>query len=148
MLPKTVITALFATAAVASPVRRAVKSLKSDDPEWTLENFTRSCNDDDTKCTWTFGINTNEEGSEVVDCEYIVEGDPASQTPGTKPQACGVFTVTSGYDAGDAPGNGFTVLSVVNYEIEKIIYAGYNDRWLENGEPVDPDMSWVVYDLA
>lgn len=153
MLTKTVLATLFATAALASPTaraanakRREVESLKADVPEWTLEELVRTCNDDDTKCTWTFGINTND-GADVVECKYVVEGDPASETPGTVPQACDPFAITSGYDSGDAPGNGFTVLSVVNYEIGKLIYAGYNDRHLKNGEVVDPDRSWIVYDL-
>lgn len=153
MLTKTVLATLFATAALASPTsrnanskRREVKSLQADVPEWTVEELVRTCNDEDTKCTWTFGINTNDD-SDVVDCEYVVEGDPASETPGTTPQSCGPFSITSGYDSGDAEGNGFTVLSVVNYKIGKLIYAGYNDRLLKNGETVDPDLSWIVYDL-
>lgn len=152
MLSQTILTTLLATAALASPTtrmskRREVQSLKADVPEWTVSDLVRTCNDKDTKCTWEFGVNTNEDGFETVHCEYVIKGDPASETPGTVPQSCGEFSITSGYDSGDAPGNGFTVLSIVNYETGKLVYAGYNDRLLKDGETVDPDRSWIVYDL-
>jgi hypothetical protein len=144
MLTKTILTTVLASMAMASPVRRAApKSMKSADAEWTLEKLTQTCNEDDTKCTWNFGINANN-GDDVADCEYIIEGSPASQTPGVEPQECGVYTITSGYSANEDP---FTSISVVNYDTGKMIFTGYNDRWLENGEPVDPDRAWPVVDI-
>ncbi|KAI6778573.1 putative surface protein 1 protein [Emericellopsis cladophorae] len=144
MLAQGLITFFLASTAFAAPARREqVKSMSSSAAkEWTVLDMSRDCNKDDTKCTWTFSVDKNEDGFEPVDCEYIIEGDPASETPGVTPQSCEPFTITSGYDS-----SGFTVLSIVDYDTGKIVWAGYNDDVLENGETVTPDRSWAVSDL-
>jgi hypothetical protein len=144
MLARSLITALVASTALAAPARRQqVKSMSlGAAKEWTVLDMTRNCNKKDTKCIWTFTVDKNEDGFVPVDCEYIVEGEPASQTPGVTPQYCEPFSITSGYDA-----SGFTVLSIVDYDAGKIVWAGYNDDVLKNGKTVSPDRSWVVSDL-
>ena len=141
MLGKTFITALLASSALAAPTPREeeVMSMATGE-EWTLETLKRVCNEDYDKCTWSFGINTNE-GANATACTYVVEGEPANETPGG-PVECGKFTITSGWDP-----NGFTVLSVIDYEIEQLIYAGYNETLVKGGKVVKPDRSWPVEDL-
>ena len=89
---KNICFALFSTSALATTVST------SADTEWTLESLVRVCDAADDSCTWTFKINTNEEGVNATDCSYTVGGTdaaPASQSNGG-PTKCGVFTITSG----------------------------------------------------
>ncbi|KAI1364521.1 surface protein 1 [Xylaria arbuscula] len=122
----------------------------SADAEWTLESLVRVCDSADDACTWAFGINTNEEGVNVTDCSYTVGGTetaPASQSNGG-PTECGVFTITSGWSGQFGDGEGFTVLSVVDYDKKLIAYAGYTDKMVTNGTTVDPDLSFPVQTLS
>lgn len=152
MLTNTILATLFATAALAAPTtsvdnsKRENVSLQAAIPDWTFEDLTRTCNSGNTECKWTFGINAND-GSDVPKCKYNVKGSPASETPGTVPQKCGAYTITSGWSPGTGEGTGFTTVSVVNQDTGKIAYGGYDDKDLKNGKAVDPDRSWVVYDL-
>lgn len=84
--------ALFSTSALAATLSTFAST------EWTLESLVRVCDGTDDSCTWTFGINTNEEGVDPTACTYDVGAtstEPASQSNGG-PVTCGAFTVTSG----------------------------------------------------
>lgn len=110
----------------------------ADSPQWTLQDTKRVCNDEDTSCTWTFGIYPG--AGDATPCTYIVEGSPASQADGG-PVTCGGYTVTSGWSDQFGAENGFTTLSVVN-EARQIIWPAYTDKQVAGGEVVKPDQSY------
>lgn len=99
----------------------------------------RVCNDADTSCTWTFGIDN---GAKHQPCKYIVKGDPASEANGG-PTTCGAYTVTSGWSGQFGEKNGFTTLSVVDSESRQIVWPAYTDKQLDGGDVVDPDQSYT-----
>ncbi|KAI3317023.1 surface protein 1 [Xylariaceae sp. AK1471] len=135
--------ALFSTSAVATTLSTFAST------EWTLDSLTRVCDGADASCTWKFGINTNEAGVNATACTYVVKSTPtapASQSNGG-PVSCGVFNVTSGWSGQFGPGQGFTVVSVVDYAKKLIVYAGYTDTSVGNGTAVDPNLSFPVQTL-
>ncbi|KAL2195307.1 hypothetical protein P885DRAFT_79246 [Corynascus similis CBS 632.67] len=135
----TVVLGLIATAgsvfaAPAQDHRSGVVSARDEVPEWTITSFTRTCNEDDTSCDVSFGIDTHL--APVTDCFYTVTGTPASQAPANG-ITCGDYTISSGWDP-----NGFTTWSVVDYNNNLIVWPGYNDNDLVNGQAVTPDKSY------
>ncbi|KAI1159376.1 surface protein 1 [Nemania serpens] len=117
--------------------------------EWTLNSLSRVCTGADSSCTWKFGINTNEAGVAVTPCTYAVNATkaaPASQANGG-PSTCGAFNITSGWSGQFGPGQGFTVVSVVDYAKKLIVYAGYTDTSVKNNTVVDPNLSFPVQTL-
>ncbi|KAI1811212.1 surface protein 1 [Poronia punctata] len=141
-------TTLTALLAVCAPVLAKTRSTFAS-AEWTLTSLARTCNTNDTTCTWTFGIDTNTEGVDPTDCVFVVRNtgvQPASTAPGG-PVTCGAYTITSGWSGQFGAGNGFTVLSVVDRPKNLIVYAGYRDDVLGNGTVVDPDLSFPVQTL-
>lgn len=140
-----ILTLLAATAATALPSRRAeqTKSMMADAPEWTIESLKRNCKGDDSRCVFEFYVNTHK--ADPVWCKFAIdapEGEKASQTDGPA-QECGPFTVTSGWSGQFGPDEGFTVLSIVNYETRLIIWGGYTDKQVASGKPVKPDQSYA-----
>ncbi|KAK4863386.1 hypothetical protein LT330_002164 [Penicillium expansum] len=123
-------TSLLASSIFAAPITSS---------DWTIRDMKRVCNDENTSCTWTFGIDS---GSDTTDCTYIVEANDASQADGG-PSTCGTYTVTSSWSGQFGPTNGFTTLSVGNDESGQMIWPGYNDEQLEGGNVVKPDKSYT-----
>ncbi|KAI0205673.1 surface protein 1 [Astrocystis sublimbata] len=135
--------ALFSTSALAATLSTFAST------EWTLNKLSRACDSKDASCTWTFDINTNEEGVNATSCEYTVkavEKAPASQSNGG-PISCGAYNITSGWSDQFGADQGFTVVSVVDFEKKLIVYAGYTDIALKNDTVVDPDLSFPVQKL-
>ncbi|KAI0181990.1 hypothetical protein GGR52DRAFT_568199 [Hypoxylon sp. FL1284] len=141
---------LFAASALsaASTVVAAPVSMAADG-EWTIEGMVRTCDDADTSCLWTFTVDTAEEGVDTQLVNYVVnatETAPASQAIGG-PQVFGLFTVTSTWSGQFGEGEGYTTLSVIDYEKGVLVYPGYKDVEVPNGEVVDPDRSFPVQNL-
>ncbi|KAJ9300143.1 hypothetical protein DTO271G3_2260 [Paecilomyces variotii] len=128
------------SAVLAAPAPIPSKSMMSNDSQWTIESLKRICNDADTSCTWTFGIDIGS-GTPTA-CTYVVNGTIASEANGG-PSTCGDFTITSGWSDQFGPGNGFTTLSVVDDVTRQIIYPAYTDAQLEGGQVVTPDQSYT-----
>lgn len=105
---------------------------------WTVQNFKRVCNNADTSCVFTYGINKND-GNKITSCNYTVSGSPASHTSYNN-VACGKFIIGSGWDS-----QGFTVLSMVTNG--NIIYPGYTDAELSTGKVVKPNKSFTPQKL-
>lgn len=146
------LSSLFASSSVlAAPA--GVSMMASTSPEWTMEDVKRACNDADTSCTWTFGIDdgsappnaTTTTTTTTTSCTYIVKaanGVPASRADGG-PSQCGEYTITSGWSGQFGDENGFTTLSVVNDDTPRqIIWPAYTDKQLEGGKVVKPDQSY------
>ncbi|KAJ5486209.1 hypothetical protein N7530_000509 [Penicillium desertorum] len=131
-------TGLLASSAFAAPADTSAKSMMADCPQWTLQDTKRVCNEEDTSCTWTFGIYPG--AGDATPCTYIVEGSPASQANGG-PVTCGGYTVTSGWSDQFGAENGFTTLSVVN-KARQIIWPAYTDKQVAGGAVVKPDQSY------
>lgn len=140
----TLIAALSASTAVAAPVSTAAAE------EWTLQGVTRTCNEADTSCAWSFSISTGIANTTATPCPYVVnataDSPKASQANGG-PTACGAFTVLSGWSGQFGPGEGFTTLSIVDYPNKLIAYPAYKDTELVNGTAVTPDRSYPVQSL-
>ncbi|ORY56151.1 uncharacterized protein BCR38DRAFT_451609 [Pseudomassariella vexata] len=131
------------TSTIATPVSMAAAET------WTLVNLTRTCDEADTQCDWTFSINASPPDDTAVPCDYTVvaSGDtPASQANGG-PTTCGAYNLTSGWSGQFGPDAGFTTLSVVDYARKLIAYAGYTDAQLAKGVTVEPDQSYPVQNL-
>ena len=145
-LDKTLL-AILATGALAAPRARSSSGSKSmmasSQPEWTIESLKRVCSTDGTTCTWNFGIDTHAANTKPTNCTYIVHGSPADHANGG-PASCGIFNITSGWSNqfGNAPQQTFTVLSVVDYPANLIVYPGYTDQQLNAGQVVKPDQSY------
>ncbi|KAL4927988.1 uncharacterized protein BDV17DRAFT_265103 [Aspergillus undulatus] len=133
------LTALSASSALAAPAPSPAKSMMVSNSQWTIESLKRICNKADTKCTWTFGIET---GAGSTDCTYVVEGSPASQVNGG-PKKCGAYTITSGWSDQFGADAGFTTLSVVNNDSRQIVWPAYTDKQLAGGKVVKPDQSYT-----
>ncbi|RSM12645.1 hypothetical protein CEP52_002295 [Fusarium oligoseptatum] len=118
-------------------------SMMAATPQWTIQNMQRTCDKNDTTCTWNFKINTGK--GTPTPCKYVVKGRPASQTNGG-PAKCGTFTITSGWSGQFGPGNGFTVLSVISSN-KQIIWPGYTDKQVASGKVVKPDQSYAPANL-
>ncbi|KOS46908.1 hypothetical protein ACN38_g2187 [Penicillium nordicum] len=123
-------TGLFASSIVAAPITSS---------DWTIRDMQRVCNDENTSCTWSFGIDS---GSDTTGCTYIVEATDASRANGG-PSACGAYTISSGWSGQFDPTNGFTTLSVANNEAGQIIWPAYNDEQLADGKVVKPDQGYT-----
>lgn len=128
-------TFLAASAAFAAPFTptptasatstSASVSTASSNSDWTIQGLVRECTDDDSSCTWTFGIF---DGAETTECTYIVNGPDVSGGP----TQCGDFTITSNYVIGTPP---WTQMSVVRDGL--IIYPAYDDNVLANPPVAD-----------
>ncbi|KAJ4413813.1 hypothetical protein N0V82_008307 [Gnomoniopsis sp. IMI 355080] len=135
------VSTLLSATALAAP---APKSMMAAVPEWTITSMEKTCNADDTTCTWTFGINN---GTGTTPCTEVVTGAPASQTNGG-PVDCGVYKVTSGWSGQFGPGQGFTTFAVVNYPANLIVYPAYTDTEAANATVVTPDKSYAPQALS
>ncbi|AEO57208.1 hypothetical protein MYCTH_2314963 [Thermothelomyces thermophilus ATCC 42464] len=124
-----------AFAAPAPNTRSEAVSAMADVPQWIIRSFTRTCNDDDTSCEISFGVDT--QIAPVTECSYNVTGNPASQTS-TNGITCGPYTISSGWDP-----LGFTTWSVVDWSKHLIVWPAYSDAELVNGQPVTPDKSFA-----
>ncbi|KAI1381566.1 hypothetical protein F4677DRAFT_460635 [Hypoxylon crocopeplum] len=134
---------LSATTALAAPLSMAVAA------EWTIETLSRVCDDADTTCLWTFGIDTGAAELAPTAANYTVnatDAAPASRAIGG-PQLFGNYTVTSTWSGQFGDGEGFTTLSVIDYAQGLIVYPAYKDTQLLNGEVVTPDQSYPVQSL-
>lgn len=81
---------------------------------WTIQSFTRTCDDAANKCAYSFHINTND-GSAPTACAYDVIAPPGSkaETQSYNSVACGAFMIGSTWSGQFGPGQGFQTLSVV-----------------------------------
>ncbi|KAI2622818.1 surface protein 1 [Xylaria nigripes] len=135
--------ALFSTSAVAATTSAF------EDKIWTFENMTRTCDGKDTSCTWTFGINDNDPNGTIRQCIYTVEATasaPASQSYGG-PGMCAAYIITSAWSGQFGPGQGFTIMAVIDNANQLIVYAGYRDSNVKDGAVVKPDLSFPVVKL-
>lgn len=129
-----ILSAVAGPALAAPTVARDVKNMMATDATWTIQDFLRTCNSDDTTCSYSFAVNTND-GSAATSCAYDVNGAPAS-TAAYNSVACGDFSIGSTHDP-----SGFQVLSVVRDGL--IVYPGYTDAQLSTGQVVKPDQSYT-----
>ncbi|KAL1853322.1 putative tRNA-splicing endonuclease subunit tsp-1 [Paecilomyces lecythidis] len=140
-LTRFLLTAVFASSAVlAAPAPAPGKSMMAADSQWTITSLKRICNEPNTSCTWTFGIDTG--SGNPTACTYVVDATNASEANGG-PSDCGDFTITSGWSGQFGPGNGFTTLSVVDNPLRQIIWPAYTDKQLAGGNVVTPDQSYT-----
>ncbi|EKG09800.1 hypothetical protein MPH_13123 [Macrophomina phaseolina MS6] len=128
-----------ASSAVAAPANLEAKLMTAVASQWTITDFTRTCNQADTSCHISFGINRND-GSAVQKCAYDVTGQPASRTDYNS-VACGPYTISSGWSGQFGPDAGFTTLAVTDKK--QIIYPAYTDKQLASGQAVKPDQSYA-----
>jgi hypothetical protein len=131
-------TGLFASSIMAAPT--ASVSMMAAGPQWTIENMKRTCNAENTSCTWNFGIYPGT--GAATPCNYVVKGNTASHANGG-PVTCGGYTVTSGWSGQFGEGNGFTTFSVVDNKARQIIWPAYTDKQVEGGNVVKPDQSYA-----
>ncbi|KAL2837561.1 hypothetical protein BJY01DRAFT_220799 [Aspergillus pseudoustus] len=138
--------ALASTAALAAPAPASssspAKSMMVANTSWTITSLKRVCKKADTKCTWTFGIDTGSGPNSTTDCTYIVNGSPASEANGG-PITCGAYTITSGWSDQFGADAGFTTLAVVNEGTRQIVWPAYTDKQLDGGQVVTPDQSYT-----
>jgi hypothetical protein len=124
-----IIALLAATASAAAVNKRS--------GEWTIKDFTRTCDKADKKCTYSYIIATP---WVAQSCNYDVEGSPASRTE-VKPRDCGEFQLSSAWSGQFGEGNGFTTFAVTNHK--QIVWPAYADKQIENGKAVKPDQSYT-----
>lgn len=137
---------LFAASALAAPSlpRSDAVSAMAAVPEWTIVDFTRTCNKADTECTVSFAVDTHV--SPVTSCSYKVTGAPASRTS-TSGIICGPYTISSGWSGVFGPDNGFTTWSLADWSKKLITWPSYQDKELVNGVAVTPNKSYAPQNL-
>lgn len=131
-------------AAATSTIAAPATSMMAAVPEWSIENFTRTCSRANTRCLYSFTIDTNDGRRSRTRCSYTSRGKEANRaTVGT--QKCGDFIVTSSWSDQFGEENGFTTLAVKNGEL--IVWPAYADSEIENGKRVSPDKSYAPQKL-
>lgn len=130
---------MAATTVSAAPV--ADSKVQARDPDWLFQGMKRTCDDQDTSCTWEFTINNQIDAP--VGCTLVVNasgGSPASQSPGG-PVNCGDFTTTSGWDP-----KGFTVVTTYSHSHDLITYPSWDDNEIKGDnlpdKPATPEAPW------
>ncbi|TFA99700.1 hypothetical protein CCMA1212_008509 [Trichoderma ghanense] len=140
-LTKTLLaTLLTASTAFAAPTP-ADKSMMADVPEWTITDMKRVCNKADTKCTWTFGVDTHL--AAATPCTYVVKADANASQASGGPVTCGPYTVTSSWSGQFGPNNGFTTFAVVDSAKKLITWPAYTDVQVKDGKVVSPNQSYA-----
>ncbi|KAI5365302.1 hypothetical protein Slin15195_G048350 [Septoria linicola] len=134
-----------ATTSLATPVPEPANAVNmmAATPQWTIQNFKRTCAQDAKSCQYSFGINTNN-GQAVTNCNYNVTGNPAARATYQNVQ-CGAFRIGSTWSGQFGAGQGFQTLSVVRNK--QIVYPAYKDSQLAGGETVKPDQSYTPQNL-
>ena len=133
--------ALFASSfSLAAPTSKSIR--ESSTPQWTIESFTRTCNTNDTSCAYNYSIDTHT--APATPCSYNVTGNPASRASYGN-VSCGVYTISSSWSGQFGDGNGFQTLAVTDGKV--IVYPGYTDKQLVNGQVVSPDQSYAPQSL-
>ncbi|KAM3499506.1 hypothetical protein MY10362_007240 [Beauveria mimosiformis] len=120
--------AVAATATAAAP-------LEARDPDWIIQGLSRSCDGQDSSCTWRFAINS--QLTSPTACTYVVNasgGKPASRSKGG-PVQCGDFRVTSDWSGQFVVG--FTTFAVFDTKKNLIAYPAYNDDEIAAGNVPD-----------
>ncbi|KAK0736509.1 hypothetical protein B0T21DRAFT_367089 [Apiosordaria backusii] len=114
---------------------------------WTIQGARRVCNADNTECTWAFTISTNSVYAPVP-CTITILSDPERKVPASQNNVegvtCGPYRVSAGWSAVFGVENGFTVLPVVDMERKMVVYPAYEDKRVEKGEVVVPDLRLPV----
>ncbi|KAM3513780.1 hypothetical protein MY11210_002593 [Beauveria gryllotalpidicola] len=120
--------AVAATASAAAPLETRV-------PDWIIQGLSRSCDGQDSSCTWNFAINNQETAPTA--CTYVVNasnGKPASRSVGG-PVQCGDYRITSDWSGQFVVG--FTTFAVLDTTKNLIAYPAYNDDEIAAGNVPD-----------
>ncbi|KYK57359.1 hypothetical protein DCS_04368 [Drechmeria coniospora] len=137
-----VATLMAASTAFAAPTGQGeVMARAANGAQWTIRDLRRVCAQDDSSCTWTFGIDARD-GTATTGCKYVVAAAHASRANGG-PATCGDYTITSGWSGQFGEGNGFTTFSVINKK-KQIAWPAYTDKSVQTGGVVKPDLSFDV----
>ena len=134
------VTASTALAAPSLNPRAETVSAVASVPEWTITDFQRTCNDADTSCFVSFGIDTHLEP--VTNCAYNIIGSPASRAS-VENSKCGPYTFGSNWSGFFGPDKGFTTWSFADWNNLLIIYPSYSDSELVNGFTVTPNKNYL-----
>jgi hypothetical protein len=134
-------TAILGFLAAATSVS-AAPTVHARAADWTITNFKRTCNNANTSCTVSFGIDTHV--APVTACTYTVTGAAPVSRAAAGPVTCGAYTVTSGWSDQFGADAGFTTWSVADWSKKLIAYPSYADRDVVNGAVVKPDRSFAV----
>ncbi|KAL3427049.1 hypothetical protein PVAG01_00558 [Phlyctema vagabunda] len=135
--------ALLVLGGLASHALCSPTLVKEQTPSWTLEAFTRTCNDTSNICRYTFGVNKND-GRGASRCLYNIPGlDGASaRTTDYHDVACSPgsrYSLNQGWDRRTSS----LTLVVTDTSTNPKFYAffGYTGAELINGRKVAPDRS-------
>ncbi|KAK0654727.1 hypothetical protein QBC41DRAFT_332074 [Cercophora samala] len=114
---------------------------------WTIQGARRVCNSNDSECVWTFTVSTNSVYAPVP-CTVKISSDTERKVPASHNNAegviCGPYRVSAGWSSVFGVDNGFTVLPVVDMERKMSVYPSYEDKKVEKGEVVVPDLRLPV----
>lgn len=124
---------LFAIAVAATTASAA--PLVARDPDWIIQGLSRTCDGQDSSCTWQFSINN--QLTDATACTYVVNaagGQPASRSSGG-PVTCGDYRITSGWSGQFVVG--FTTFAVYDTTKNLIAYPAYNDDEIAAGNVAD-----------
>ncbi len=134
------IAAVLSATALAAPTPAPESiSMMAQTPQWTITEMRRNCTPDDVSCIWSFNIDTHT--APPMPCSFEVKGSPASRTS-TSGKKCGAYTVNAGWDGSFGEGEGFTVMTVVDYGRKEMIWPSYLDKEFVTNLPVSPDKSY------
>ncbi|PKS08102.1 hypothetical protein jhhlp_005377 [Lomentospora prolificans] len=141
IIPNPITITIFPSPAVVTVLPPPPPPPARPPPYWEVQNFTRTCNRDDTSCNYYFGIATfNDPWNEPLTqgtCNYTITGSGASRLPAINIPCEGGWRSSSAWSGQFGPGNGFTVFGLTNYV--GIIWPAYADWELTNGVAVKPN---------
>ncbi|KAK4176184.1 hypothetical protein QBC36DRAFT_214490 [Triangularia setosa] len=135
------------TAATGPEVAIATGAVPSLAEVWTIQGARRVCTLDDSECVWTFTISTNYVYAPVpctVKSYSDAERKVAASQNNVEGAACGPYRVSAGWSSVFGVDNGFTVLTVADLERKMAVYPAYEDKRVEEGEVVVPDLRLPV----
>ncbi|TAQ85044.1 hypothetical protein B7494_g6628 [Chlorociboria aeruginascens] len=128
----------FLAALVGSALSTPV-IVERDQPSWTLQSFTRTCNDAVNTCQYAFGVNKNDK-SPTISCAYTINGtkDTSARVTDYHEVSCGVETpyeLNQGWDNNTKS----ITLVVTDKSISFYAFFGYTGAQLVDGQAVSPD---------
>jgi len=127
--------ALFALGAVVVSYVSAAPTISSRSPgsQWTIHDFTRTCNDTSNTCLYTYSMNEND-GTPATSCKYTITGSPtvsARKTDYTALAGCAspAYSLNQGWND---PGQ-FATLVVTNTTSQFRVFYGFGIAQLGDG---------------
>jgi len=116
--------------------------------EWTLQNFTRACNDDANTCLYDYTINEND-STAPFRCTYTIDGTSATsaRVMNYTQKTCDGSTQYSLNQGWDYNTDSMTLVPTDTF-INYYAFFGYTTSQMVDGQVVTPDETSPAYEVG